>query len=250
MVPDVRWIQRLNNFQNAMKNLQEGVEEAAGRDLNKLEKQGVIQAFEFCYKLAWNTVKDFYEAQGDTGIQGSRDAFTLAFNRGLIREHGTALIESIRSRQLSTHTYDEETANGIFGDIVNKYFAAFRELLQCLEREKKRYGMTGLDKETEKKIRSVLTSFEAVDKAVLYGSRAKGNYKNGSDIDLTLFGGNLTRETIYKIHDALDELYLPYRFDLSIFGNIKNSDLKEHIERVSKVFFERGRGDEDACFRD
>jgi uncharacterized protein len=99
--------------------------------------------------------------------------------------------------------------------------------------------MSGLDKETEKKICAVLSSFEEVDKAVLYGSRAKGNYKKGSDIDLTLFGKNLTLKTIYKLHDGLDELYLPYKFDLSIFGRIKNKDLKEHVDRVGKVLYER-----------
>ncbi len=139
MAFDVRWIQRLNNFENAMKTLHEGVEEATKRDLNKLEKQGVIQSFEFCYELAWNTVKDFYEAQGDTGIQGSRDAFTIAFNRSLIKENGESLIESIRSRQLSTHTYDEETADEILGDIINKYYATFKELLDSLISEKNRF---------------------------------------------------------------------------------------------------------------
>jgi len=100
--------------------------------------------------------------------------------------------------------------------------------------------MSGLDKETERKIRAVLASFGEIDKAVLYGSRAKGNYKKGSDIDLALFGENLTLKTIYKVHDALDELYLPYTFDLSIYEKIQNRDLKEHIGRVGKVFFERG----------
>lgn len=132
MASDIRWIQRLSNFKSAMKNLEEGVTEASGRPLNKLEKQGVIQAFEFCYELAWNTVKDFYEEQGETNIQGSRDAFTMAFNRGLVTKHGNALIESIRSRQLSAHTYNESTAELIFDLIINKYFVAFSELLDNL----------------------------------------------------------------------------------------------------------------------
>lgn len=136
MTADIRWMQRLSNFENAMKNLREGVEEAATRNLNKLEKQGVIQAFEFCYELAWNTVKDFYEAQGETGIQGSRDAFNLAINRNLIVQHGAALIQSIRSRQLSTHTYNEATAEEIFTDIVERYYATFNELLENLSKEK------------------------------------------------------------------------------------------------------------------
>lgn len=136
MQQDVRWLQRLNNFEKAMMNLGEGVEESSGRVLNKLEKQGVIQAFEFCYELAWNTVKDFYESQGETGIQGSRDAFTLAFNRGLVETHGNALVESIRSRQLTTHTYDEKSAEKIYNDIIKRYYPAFKELLDSLQGEK------------------------------------------------------------------------------------------------------------------
>jgi predicted nucleotidyltransferase len=99
--------------------------------------------------------------------------------------------------------------------------------------------MSGLEKETERKICGVLASFEEVDKAVLYGSRAKGNDKPGSDIDLTFFGANLTLETLYKIHDELDELYLPYKFDLSLYERIENPDLRDHISRVGKVFYER-----------
>jgi nucleotidyltransferase substrate binding protein (TIGR01987 family) len=136
MATDVRWIQRLNNFETAMKNLLEGIEEATTRQLNKLEKQGLIQAFEYNYELAWNTVKDFYEAQGETNIQGSRDAFTLAFNRGLVKNYGTVLIESIKARQMSSHTYNEETADEIFDDIVNSYYDAFKELIDNLIKEK------------------------------------------------------------------------------------------------------------------
>ena len=99
--------------------------------------------------------------------------------------------------------------------------------------------MSGLEKEIEKKIHTVLVSFKDVEKAILYGSRSKGTFKNGSDIDIALFGRNLSRDTVYKIHDALDDLYLPYRFDLAIFDKIKNPDLKEHIDRVGIVFYKR-----------
>ena len=97
--------------------------------------------------------------------------------------------------------------------------------------------MNGLDVETEKKIKSIFSLFSEIDKVVLYGSRAKGNYKTGSDIDLTLYGKNLNLKTIYKIQDKLDELYLPYKFDISIYEHIDNPDLKEHINRVGKIFY-------------
>jgi nucleotidyltransferase substrate binding protein (TIGR01987 family) len=132
---EIRWKQRFNSFKKAMDNLLEVIEIATIRELNKFEKQGLIQAFEYNYELAWKTVKDFYEAQGETDIQGSRDAFTLAFNRGLVKNCGTALIESIRSRQLSSHTYNEETAEEVYNDVINKYYDAFKELFDSLSKE-------------------------------------------------------------------------------------------------------------------
>ena len=135
MEQDIRWIQRFNNFKKAMDNLLEAIETATSRGLNKLEKQGLIQSFEYNYELAWKTVKDFYEAQGETEIQGSRDAFSMAFNRGLVKDYGAFLIESIKGRQLSSHTYNEETAEEVYNDILNKYYDAFKELLDNLCKE-------------------------------------------------------------------------------------------------------------------
>jgi len=75
----------------------------------------------------------------------------------------------------------------------------------------------------------------------LYGSRAKGNYKTGSDIDLTLRGGvDLTLDVICKILNALDDLLLPYTIHLSIFDDISDQDVIEHIQRVGVVFYRKG----------
>ena len=84
MIEDIRWHQRLSNFTLALNELTDAVNLQKSRPLTKLEEQGLIQAFEYNYELAWNTIKDFYEAQAETGIQGSRDAIRLAFKRGLI----------------------------------------------------------------------------------------------------------------------------------------------------------------------
>ncbi len=98
----------------------------------------------------------------------------------------------------------------------------------------------GLQDATIEKIRSVFAKFPQVEKAVLYGSRAKGNFKNGSDIDLTLCGDvNLTLNVLYKIMDELDDLLLPYMIDLSIFQHISDPDVIEHIQRVGVTFYER-----------
>lgn len=98
----------------------------------------------------------------------------------------------------------------------------------------------GLSDSTRQKICEVLARFPQVEKAVLYGSRAKGNYKNGSDIDLTLFGHpELTLKLLNRIMDAIDDLLLPYTIDLSIFDDLGDVELVEHIQRVGVTFYEK-----------
>jgi predicted nucleotidyltransferase len=97
----------------------------------------------------------------------------------------------------------------------------------------------GLTEATIEKIQGVFSRFPAIEKAVLYGSRAKGNYKTGSDIDLTLYGEELTSDLCSTIASELDDLLLPYTIDLSIFDELNHAELREHIERVGMVFYER-----------
>jgi len=104
---DVRWKQRFNNYSKALSQLEKFI--VKGKELNELEEQGMIQAFEYTFELAWNLLKDYYEYQGVTNLQGSRDAFRLAFNRGLITD-GEAWMKMIESRSKTSHTYNEETA--------------------------------------------------------------------------------------------------------------------------------------------
>ena len=98
----------------------------------------------------------------------------------------------------------------------------------------------GLPATTIEKMHAALERFPRVEKAVLYGSRAKGNYKPGSDIDLTLFGEDLDSSQLGEIATALDDLLLPYTIDLSLYAELNNAKLREHIDRVGVVFYERG----------
>jgi predicted nucleotidyltransferase len=98
----------------------------------------------------------------------------------------------------------------------------------------------GLKESTIEKIQGVLARYPQVEKAVLYGSRAKGTYRNGSDIDLTLSGEpGLTLEALHRIMHELDELLLPYTIDLSLFKDIGDPEVVEHIRRVGVVFYEK-----------
>lgn len=81
---------------------------------------------------------------------------------------------------------------------------------------------------------------EEIEKVVIYGSRAKGNYRPNSDIDLTIFGENVTHDLINIVGWELDDLLLPYTFDLSAFNNISQTDLLEHIKRVGIIFYQKG----------
>lgn len=95
----------------------------------------------------------------------------------------------------------------------------------------------GLKEDTVKKIQDVFAAFPEVDNVILYGSRAIGNYKNGSDIDLTIKGKDLNLSVLNKISLQLDELYLPYTFDLSVYAHISSEALLDHIRRVGIEFF-------------
>ena len=100
--------------------------------------------------------------------------------------------------------------------------------------------MFGLDPEIHRRIKNEIAKFKQIERVLIYGSRAKGNYRNGSDIDITLIGEGLDLiDTIYPLRDALDELYLPYTFDISIFSQLDNPEFISHILRVSKVFYQR-----------
>lgn len=82
-------------------------------------------------------------------------------------------------------------------------------------------------------------SFNEVEKVIIYGSRAIGNYREYSDIDLTFFGAKLDLKTLNQISTHLDELNLIYKFDLSILSHISNASLLEHISRVGIVFYKK-----------
>ena len=97
----------------------------------------------------------------------------------------------------------------------------------------------GLPAATVEKIHEVLSRHTEVGRAILYGSRAKGNYKPGSDIDLALAGSGLAQRIRDRIDEELDDLLLPYEFDLSILGEITHADLLDHIRRVGVIFYEK-----------
>ncbi|WP_162339639.1 nucleotidyltransferase domain-containing protein [Cyclobacterium salsum] len=96
----------------------------------------------------------------------------------------------------------------------------------------------GLNSSTLQKLQSVFEKYREIEEVLIYGSRAKGNYREGSDIDITLKGERLTHNHLTSIKQDMDELNTPYLFDISIYHLLKSHSLVEHIDRVGRVFYQ------------
>mgnify|MGYP006428401247 FL=1 len=117
MTEDIRWIQRFNNWTKALGQLTRFLDR---EELNELELQGLVQSFEYNHELSWKTQKDFLEAQGVTELYGSKNVAKKAFETGLV-EDGEVWMDMIDSRNLTSHTYNEETTEKITTAIIEQY---------------------------------------------------------------------------------------------------------------------------------
>ena len=129
---DIRWQQRFKNYQKALSQLSKFIQK---KDLNELEEQGLIQSFEYTHELDWKTLADFIKDSGNNDIFGSKDTTREAFNLGLI-SNGEIWMDMIISRNMTSHTYNEETTIKIISAIKNNYHKKFQEL------EKKLLGLS------------------------------------------------------------------------------------------------------------
>ena len=122
--PDIRWKQRFANYERALAQLTKFIDKG---ELNELEEQGLIQAFEYTHELAWNVLKDYLQYQGNQNIYGSRDATRLAFKLGQI-EDGWSWMDMIKERNRTSHTYNQATARAIAGNVKSRFFDLFVKL--------------------------------------------------------------------------------------------------------------------------
>ena len=131
-VNDIRWEQRFANYQKALSRLRQFVDKG---NLSELEEQGLVKAFEYTFELAWNTLKDFLEYRGQSDIYGSRDAIRKAFELGLV-EDGETWMEMLKSRNATSHTYNEEVAEQICNAVIQTYYALFLQLEKKLQKNR------------------------------------------------------------------------------------------------------------------
>ena len=127
---DIRWQQRFSNYQKALMRLSEAVDVLNSQDIvNVLElnllKEGLIQRFEYTHELAWKVMKDYLEYQGYVDIRGSRDAIRKSLELNIISDR--RWMSTIEARNLTSHNYDDETAENIYGEIIELYYPLFIE---------------------------------------------------------------------------------------------------------------------------
>ena len=129
MNKDIRWKQRFANFNKALNQLQKFIDKG---ELSELEAQGLVKSFEYTYELAWNTIKDFLEYSGQSDIYGSRDAIRKGFQLNLITD-GDGWMDMLKSRNMTSHTYNEDTAKQINDAVVTRYYDLFIQLRSKFE---------------------------------------------------------------------------------------------------------------------
>jgi nucleotidyltransferase substrate binding protein (TIGR01987 family) len=189
--------------------LQRALQTARERPLSELEEQGLIQAFEFTHELSWELLKDYLVDQGVSGISGPRDAVREAVVRELLPAGSEdTWMAMIRSRNLTSHTYNPELAREIAAMTAHDAMASA--------------SIAGLPQEATERILALLAEHPSIQRVVLYGSRALGRHRPGSDIDLCLEAPDM----------GLAELLLPWRIDLQLRHLIRHPGLLDHIDRV------------------
>lgn len=222
---DTRWYQRFENLERAFSLLQD----AAGRQsLSDLEAEGMVQRFEYTFELAWKTLKDFLELQGFS-VAYPREVIKTAFQVGLIGM-GDAWLEMLDRRNEAAHTYDRQRFLEITNAIRTTFLPALTALMDRLRQEQGRFGLSPAHLEA---IVAVLRDFREVDRAVVFGSRAMGTFKTGSDIDVCVFGKHADSELAARVERVLNErTATPFRVDVLAYDGIDSVSLRQHIDQV------------------
>lgn len=134
---DIRWIQRFTNFRKALEKLRDAIEDYDEEIMSDLEKEGVIQRFEYTFELSWKTLQDLLAHKGYTDVRGPNPVLTQALRDGYIKGE-KAWREMKEARELTSHTYDEEGANAIVSRIVDQYYDLLFSLKESLDIEAKK----------------------------------------------------------------------------------------------------------------
>jgi nucleotidyltransferase substrate binding protein (TIGR01987 family) len=240
VIADIRWRQRFENFQRAFGLLGEPI--ARGVDsLSVLEQEGTVQRFEVTLELAWKTLKDYLEAEGATIEPVTPRTVVKVAVATRILQDGKIWLDMLDHRNLLSHTYDERIFVDAVRSIQDCYFPVIGSLVEWFEEKAKIEDprrMVQLSEEEIRMMEPIFRQCSGLTGVILFGSRAKGTATARSDVDLALEGVDdvLLAESL---RGELEDLAIPYRFDVQIRDRITHQALREHIDRVGIRIWQR-----------
>lgn len=219
---DVRWKQRFQNYEKAFKRLSRAIEVVKATPDDDLLQSGLVQTYEYTFELAWKTLKDYLEMEGFL-LRSPRETIRQGFQGGYIT-NAEDWLQVLADRNLTVHIYDDEIIIRVLKDILNAA-SSFSKSFIMPSKEKKmpdfQWEKCGISDRDGRRVVDILSAFDEVREAVLFGSRAKGNYKPGSDIDIAV-KGDVSKDVLSRLLAAFEESVLPYFVDVVAYDSLKN----------------------------
>jgi nucleotidyltransferase substrate binding protein (TIGR01987 family) len=235
---ETRWRQRFDNLERAYTLLSDA---AGQQSLSDLEAEGMVQRFEYTFELAWKTARDYLDSQG-VSASYPREVIKAAVQSGLISTQGDTWIEMLDRRNEAAHTYDRERFEALTSAIRTRFLPAITGFVDRLRQD---IGAFGLSSSQLEEIQGVIASFDRIERAVVFGSRAMGTQKPGSDVDICVFGKRVGATEATELSRRLNnETTTAFMIDVVAHSELDNPSLLHHIDQDGVVVFDReGRVD-------
>ncbi len=238
MNEEIRWEYRYANFSRAFTLLSNALENGADA-LNDLEREGVIQRFEYTFELAWKTIKDRLEHDGlEINPVTPRNVIREAHSALLI-EDGDAWIAMLGDRNLMSHTYDEEDFRRVVGNIEGGYLRVLGATHARLGKEMRPHKQPDLKPATMKMLMRIFAAYPELKEVILFGSRATGKAKPHSDIDLATHG-ILGPDRLGMLKLDLEDSDIVQKCDVVAYEHIRYAPFKRHIDAHGVAIYRSG----------
>jgi nucleotidyltransferase substrate binding protein (TIGR01987 family) len=234
----LRWQQRFTNFENSRNQLYQLIASFQSNQYDHKLKINIIETFKFTFKLAWKTIKDFLIYQGVSDVNFPRQVIKKGF-KYLIIENGECWIKILSDEDLINYEDNEEVISNLLDRIKEEYINCIDQVYNYFKLENKKLSKFGLKEEHLKMLIEVFEKYEEIEEVKIYGSRAYGNCSKVSDIDLAFYAKS-SKELKEELEKDLDNLPIPYLFDITDYNHIKFKPLKDNIDLVGKTIYKKG----------
>lgn len=232
---NLRWKQRFQNFENARLQLYDTFAMYQQNTLDRRLQLAFIRSFEFTFKLAWKSVKDYLIYQGVSNINFPREVVKKGFKYHVIQD-GQTWIDIIEDEALIQYSVNEEYIRKSVDLISSRYIQALDQVYEYLKIKNQSILEFGLPNGILQLFCDLFNTYLEIDEVKIYGSRAFGNCNHSSDIDLAFYTKS-KKQLTEDLQQKLDALPTPYLFDVTDYNKIKHKPLKENIDKVGKTIY-------------